>query len=40
VYGWRVDGMDVFIYMQLVQGQRLKEYWDDLGVEASSKSEI
>lgn len=32
VYGWRVDGRDVFIYMQLVQGETLKDRWDSLGV--------
>jgi hypothetical protein len=36
VYGWRVDGNDVFIYMQLVQGRRLKECWDGFGVEAKT----
>lgn len=27
VYGWRVDGNEVFIYMQLVQGVMLKDRW-------------
>ena len=30
VYGWRVDGPDVFIYMQLVPGVTLKERWESL----------
>lgn len=36
MYGWRVDGKDVFIHMQLVQGRRLKECWDDLAVEGKT----
>lgn len=27
VYGWRVDGRHVFIYMQLIRGQTLKDRW-------------
>ena len=30
VYGWRVDGSEVFIYMELIQGVTLKERWDTL----------
>lgn len=25
VYGWRIDGIEVFIYMELIQGDTLKE---------------
>jgi len=32
VYGWRIDGDDVFIYMQLLQGHVLKDQWDMLTV--------
>jgi len=32
VYGWRVDGRHVFIYMQLVRGETLKERWDSLSI--------
>ena len=32
VYGWRVDGHEVFIYMQLVRGVTLKERWEHLSV--------
>ncbi|ELR09972.1 hypothetical protein VC83_06374 [Pseudogymnoascus destructans] len=32
VYGWRVDGRDVFIYMQYVRGERLKDRWDSLSI--------
>jgi hypothetical protein len=28
VYGWRVDGRHVFIYMQLIRGPTLKERWN------------
>jgi hypothetical protein len=27
VYGWRVEGYDVFIYMQLIPGRVLKDCW-------------
>ncbi|KFZ19575.1 hypothetical protein V502_03539 [Pseudogymnoascus sp. VKM F-4520 (FW-2644)] len=27
LYGWRVDGRDVFIYMECVQGETLKDRW-------------
>ena len=30
VFGWRVEGDDVFIYMELVHGKTLKSQWDDL----------
>ncbi|PGH26514.1 hypothetical protein AJ80_01828 [Polytolypa hystricis UAMH7299] len=30
VYGWRVDGRYVFIYMELVQGETLHDRWDSL----------
>jgi hypothetical protein len=32
VYGWRVDGPYVFIYMQLIQGETLHNRWDSLRV--------
>jgi hypothetical protein len=36
VYGCRVGGRNVFIYMQLVQGERLKERWDSLSIAAKT----
>ncbi|OBT42937.1 hypothetical protein VE00_07301 [Pseudogymnoascus sp. WSF 3629] len=30
LYGWRVDGRDVFIYMEYIQGEMLKDRWDSL----------
>jgi len=30
VYGWRIDGAETFIYMQLVQGDTLRDRWDSL----------
>jgi hypothetical protein len=30
VYGWRRDGNDVFIYMQLIEGPTLEDAWDTL----------
>ena len=30
VYGWRVDGSEVFIYMELIRGVKLNERWDTL----------
>ena len=33
VYGWRIDGQDKFIYMQLIEGQTLKERWETLNDE-------
>jgi aminoglycoside phosphotransferase len=30
VYGWRVDGQDVFLFMELVPGVTLRERWDQL----------
>lgn len=30
VYGWKVDRSEVFIYMQYIQGQRLKNRWGSL----------
>ena len=32
VYGWRVDGQDVFIYMEFLRGETLKDRWDFLSV--------
>ncbi len=32
VCGWRVDGGDVFIYMQLIRGKTLKDRWDSLSI--------
>src|SRR6266536_1017975 len=32
VYGWRVDGRDVFIYMQFVRGETLNDQWDCLSI--------
>ncbi|KAH7321971.1 phosphotransferase enzyme family protein [Rhexocercosporidium sp. MPI-PUGE-AT-0058] len=28
VYGWRIDGEEVFIYMELIRGDTLKSRWD------------
>jgi hypothetical protein len=28
VYGWRIEGHDVFIYMQVISGRVLKDCWD------------
>jgi len=33
VYGWRVDGQDVFIYIEFIPGETLKERWDFLSVD-------
>lgn len=30
LYGWRVDGREVFIYMELVRGDTLMDRWDAL----------
>jgi tRNA A-37 threonylcarbamoyl transferase component Bud32 len=30
LHGWRVDGRDVFIYMEYIQGETLKDRWDSL----------
>lgn len=30
VYGWFRDGKEVFIYMQLIEGQTLEDTWDTL----------
>jgi hypothetical protein len=30
VYGWCKDGKEVFIYMQLIEGQTLEDAWDTL----------
>ncbi|KAH9221770.1 phosphotransferase enzyme family protein [Leptodontidium sp. 2 PMI_412] len=30
VYGWRIDGDDVFIYMELIHGDTLKSRWDSM----------
>ena len=32
VYGWRIDGNEAFIYMQLIQGDTLRDRWDSLSV--------
>jgi hypothetical protein len=32
VYGWRVHNDQVFIYMQLIQGQALIDQWDSLSI--------
>lgn len=36
VYGWRVDGNEVFIYMEHIQGQTLTEAWNKLDGEDKS----
>ena len=33
VYGWRQDGEQVFIYMELVAGVTLEERWESLSSE-------
>jgi hypothetical protein len=33
VYGWRCDGGQNFIYMELLEGSTLQERWDDLNEE-------
>ena len=33
VYGWRVDGPEVFIYMELIHGDTLKSRWDYLSTD-------
>ena len=38
VYGWKVDGSEVFIYMQYIKGQQLRERWDILSI--AEKTEI
>jgi hypothetical protein len=30
VYGWRIEGRQVFIYMQLIHGQVLRDQWESL----------
>jgi len=30
VYGWCQDGKDTFIYMELIQGATLEEWWPDM----------
>ena len=30
VYGWCRDGKEVFIYMQLIEGQTLEDAWNTL----------
>jgi hypothetical protein len=32
IYGWRTDGLEVFLYMQLIRGVTLKQRWDYLSV--------
>lgn len=36
VYGWRVDGEQVFIYMEYIQGQTLHDAWNELDSEDKS----
>ncbi|KAJ5341952.1 hypothetical protein N7541_011076 [Penicillium brevicompactum] len=36
VYGWRVDGEEVFIYMEHIQGQTLHNAWNELDGEDKS----
>lgn len=36
VYGWRVDGEEVFIYMEHIQGQTLHDAWNELDSEDKS----
>lgn len=36
IYGWRVDGEQVFIYMEYIQGQTLHEAWNELDSEDKS----
>ena len=33
LYGWRRDNCETFIYMEMVQGITLEQYWPDLSVE-------
>lgn len=33
VYGWRVDGDEVFIYMELIRGDTLLSRWDSMNTE-------
>lgn len=30
IYGWRKDGDDVFLFMELIDGQNLSDVWDSL----------
>jgi hypothetical protein len=32
IYGWRIDGREVFLYMQLIRGATLKQRWDYLSI--------
>jgi hypothetical protein len=32
IYGWRTDGPEVFLYMQLIRGVTLKQRWDYLSI--------
>jgi len=34
VYGWRMDGKQSFIYMELIAGPTLQESWDELDDDA------
>ncbi|RFU31802.1 hypothetical protein B7463_g4532, partial [Scytalidium lignicola] len=38
LYGWKVDGSEVFIYMEYIQGQELRCRWDSLSI--SEKTDI
>lgn len=32
VYGWRIEGNRVFIYMELIRGVTLRDRWDNLNI--------
>lgn len=38
VYGWKIEGSCVFIYMELIRGESLHDRWDSL--EASDKESL
>lgn len=38
VYGWRIDGNETFIYMELIRGDTLRDRWDSLSV--SDKTDV
>ncbi|KAL2217267.1 kinase-like domain-containing protein [Thermoascus aurantiacus ATCC 26904] len=33
IYGWRTDGGEVFLYLQLLRGQTLEQAWEAMGME-------
>ncbi|OAX84788.1 hypothetical protein ACJ72_00841 [Emergomyces africanus] len=37
LYGWRTDGGEVFLYMELVRGQTLEKVWDSLSPDERTK---